>query len=569
MKRMALLLAVSLLMVSCSTTQQASDDPVVRAVHALGGPEVLRGVKTVWIKGTVRQWEPEQSRVPGGEMRHANDATFDSFIDVDKNFTRTDWVRKFAYPAPRTFTFTEIVTTDVGYVSGIDSNGRTRQSLDSDPPGHTMSGLRLAATQRELRRASALLLLDMYRNPAAVYNVPNETAGGISYRTVEYRVGPGVAAPAAPAPAGQPWCQGAYLPGPGTNFIGACPTPPVTAPFYLRVMFDPTTGLPARIRTLDYDNIWGDVTYDLVLADWKTFDGVRVATDRKYELNGRTVTEVKLTEAKMNAPVAAERFGIPAAFISAAPKPPTGPVPYQWVIRRQFIGTYLDSDVPSYDTRGSKGLQLVELAPGVQHQTGGSHHSLIVEMRDHLIVIDAPVSDWQANWVLDAARAKYPTKPVKYLVLTHHHMDHAGGLRAYLAQGATLVVGKGTGDHYRRVLAAPFTRNPDTKPKDLKGTEIIEVVDKRVFSDGSRQLELYQIEDPHAAGTLIAYLPEARLGYVTDIWSPGAGPLPDRLNPNMLALVVAIKKIGIQPARFAGGHGSTADYAPFAALEGK
>jgi glyoxylase-like metal-dependent hydrolase (beta-lactamase superfamily II) len=334
-------------------------------------------------------------------------------------------------------------------------------------------------------------------------------------------------------------------------------------------MFDSATGLPARIRSLDYDNIWGDVTYDLVLSDWKTFDGIRVATERKYELNGRTVAEVKVAEVRFNAPVASERFGIPAAFLAGAPKPATGPVPYQWVIRRQFIGFYLDSDVPSYDTRASKGLRFQELAPGVQHVVGGSHHALLVEMRDHLIVVDAPVSDWHSNWVLNEARAKYPTKPVKYLVLTHHHMDHAGGLRAYLAQGATLVVGKGTADHYRRVLAAPYTRNPDLKPKDLKGAEIIEVVDKRVFSDGSRQLEVYQIEDPHAAGTLIAYVPQARLGYVTDLWSPGAGPLPNKLNPNMLALVVAVKKIGIQPTRFAGGHGSSADYAPFAGLEGK
>ena len=289
------------------------------------------------------------------------------------------------------------------------------------------------------------------------------------------------------------------------------------------------------------------MTYDLVLSDWQTFDGVKVATTRKYELNGRPVMEIKVTEAKMNAPVAAERFGIPTAYITGAPKPATGALPYQWVLRRQFIGTYMDSDSPSYDTRASQGLRLVELAPGVQHQTGGTHHSLIAEMKDYLIVFDAPVSDAQSNWVLNAARAKYPGKPVKYLVLTHHHMDHAGGLRAYAAQGASLVVGKGAAEHYRRVLAAPATRNPDLPARDLKATEIIEVVDKRVFSDGSRQVEVYLIENPHADSMLIGYIPAARLGYVTDIWSPGAAPLPDKLNPNMAALVAGVKKAGITP----------------------
>src|SRR5262249_7409054 len=53
----------------------------------------------------------------------------------------------------------------------------------------------------------------------------------------------------------------------------------------LTVAFDPATGLPARVRTLDYDNIWGDVAYDLLLSDWQTVDGVKVAMTRKYELN--------------------------------------------------------------------------------------------------------------------------------------------------------------------------------------------------------------------------------------------------------------------------------------------
>ena len=48
-------------------------------------------------------------------------------------------------------------------------------------------------------------------------------------------------------------------------------------------------------------------------------------------------------------------------------------------------------------------------------------------MSDHLIVIDAPVTDAQSNWTIAAAQAKYPGKPIRYLVLTHHHMDHAGG----------------------------------------------------------------------------------------------------------------------------------------------
>jgi glyoxylase-like metal-dependent hydrolase (beta-lactamase superfamily II) len=158
---------------------------------------------------------------------------------------------------------------------------------------------------------------------------------------------------------------------------------------------------------------------------------------------------------------------------------------------------------------------------------------------------------------------------VKFLVLTHHHMDHAGGLRAYVGQGATLVVGKGAAEHYRRVLAAPATRSPDLPVRDLTRTEIIEVADKRVFSDGQREVHAYLLDNPHATATLIGYVPAARLGYVTDVWSPGAGPLPATINPALAALVAGVKKAGISPVKFAGGHGSTADYAPLAALAEK
>jgi glyoxylase-like metal-dependent hydrolase (beta-lactamase superfamily II) len=478
----------------------------------------------------VKFWEPEQSHVPGGEMRFANESNYELFTDVATRTTAIDWSRKFAYPAPRVFTFGEIVTPTVGYVSGIDSNGRTKQSMEAKPPAHNMSGLRLAAIQRELRRASPLLLLEMSKSPDRIVSVPDVTVGGATFPAVEYRA--------------------------AENQV-------------FTVLFDKATGLPARVRSMDYDNINGDVTFDLVLGNWKTFEGVKVATSRKYELNGRTVIDATVKSARPNASIATDRLEIPAAFKTGAPKPATGTVPYQWVLRRQFIGTYLDSDAPSYDTRASQGLRFNQVAPGVQHVVGGSHHALVVEMKDHLVVIDAPVNDAHSMFIIGEARAKYPNKPIKFLVLTHHHMDHAGGLRGFAAQGATLVVGKGAAAHYKKVLAMPFTRNPDFAPSDLGKTAIVEVDGKHVLSDGTRELHAYVVDNNgHADGLLIGYLPKERLGFSTDIWSPGA-PLGAKLTPGQDALVKTVKKHRLDPGKFAGGHGSTADYSTLAALEGK
>ena len=199
---------------------------------------------------------------------------------------------------------------------------------------------------------------------------------------------------------------------------------------------------------------------------------------------------------------------------------------------------------------------------------GGTHNNLLVEMSNYLVVFDAPVSDAQSLWVIDAAKQRFPGKPIRYVVMTHHHNDHSGGLRAFVADGATVVVGQGAAQHYRTVLSAPWTRNPDLKARDLSGAQIVEVADKYVLADGKREVIAYAMESPHAKSTLMGYIPDAKLGFVTDIWSPGP-PLPAKPNPGLMSVVNAVKKANIQPERFAGGHGSTADYASLARLAGQ
>jgi glyoxylase-like metal-dependent hydrolase (beta-lactamase superfamily II) len=510
---------------ACATTPH-EQTLVERALDAMGGRERLVAISTVSVKGTLKQWEPEQSEIPGGEMRFGNEGSFEALIDSARLSERVDYEKRFAYPAVRTYRYSEIVTPQAGYVLGADSTSRNAQDLKMTPPAHSMSSLRLAATQREQLRASATgLLTAMSANPSRVRPALDLVIGGVDYPTVSY---------------------GPFL-----------------------VAFDPKSGLPARVRTLDYDNIWGDVTYDAVYADWRDTVGVKFPMRLAYELNGRVVQEVQLTDVRLNTPVDPAKFEVPAALRVDAAPPATGKVPTQWVIRRQFIGVYLDSENPSYDTRAAKGLRFQPLAPGVFHVVGGTHNSLLVEMSDHLIVVDAPISDAQSLWVLNEAKQRFPGKPVRWLVLTHHHMDHAGGLRAYLAQGATLVVGEGSRAHFRRVLAAPIERNPDLPPHDFSQVPIVEVPESHVMRDArGRQVIAYAMANPHARGMLMAYVPDARLGFVADVWSPGP-PLPPKPNAALLSVVNTVNRAHLEPLRFAGGHGGIADYAPLAKLAGE
>jgi glyoxylase-like metal-dependent hydrolase (beta-lactamase superfamily II) len=521
MKRLfALFSAFALL--SCATGPSKEQQLVSKAVGALGGAQAIADIRTISYKGNQKQWEPEQSDVPGGEMRFANEAQIEGMADVQARVSRTDWVKNFAYPAPRTFTYSEIVSADAGYVIGVDSNGRNAESMKANPPAHSMSGYRLATSQREGRRGNiSSLLLAMLFNPEQV-------------------------TPAADI-------QGH----PAVSYQG------------LIVAFDPQTGLPARVRSLDYDNVWGDVNWDLVLSDWKQVGPIKVAMNRKVELNGRVVTDFTFTDLKFNQALDAKRLAIPPEVRAGAAKPATGNVPYQWVIRRQYIGTYLDSDNVSYDTKGSPGLRLQEIAPGVNHVVGGSHNSMIVEMSDFLVIFDAPVTDGQSAWVMKTVKEKFPGKPVRWVVLTHHHMDHTGGVRAMLGDGGTLVVGAPARAHFQKVLAAPMTRNPDLSPRSFAAIQIMEVTQSHVITDSrGRQVMMYVMDNPHAKGMMMGWVPDAKLGYVTDIWTPGP-PLPAKPNPGLMAVVNTVKAAGLQPERFAGGHGATADYASLTRLAGQ
>ncbi len=186
MKRSFAFLSASILL-ACATPQTKEQTLVNRAVDAMGGAERLAAINSVVAKGTQKQWEPEQSDMPGGEARFANETSWEIWQDRAQRASRTDIERRFVYPAPRTYKFSEIVMPDAGYVLGVDSTGRNAQSQKMNPPAHSMSGLRLAATQREgLRGTVSGLLLAMRTNPTQVRPALDMEVGNMAYPAAGY-----------------------------------------------------------------------------------------------------------------------------------------------------------------------------------------------------------------------------------------------------------------------------------------------------------------------------------------------------------------------------------------------
>ncbi len=507
--RYALLISAAVLLAvgQGPASAQSPGDLVKQAVDALGGADALRGVKTLVTKADAKHWEPGQSNSINGESRFLGDSTVTTSVDYankDGVSVRYDWDRDMKYPAVEKLKYSEIRYPTYGAV--IDDKGEAKP----------MSGIRMAANLREGGRGSPLLMLNALDFPQRVSAAEDQKLGSQTLPAIAYTNGP-------------------------TKYI---------------IMFDRATKLPAAVRTRDEDNIWGDANYDMILSDWQTYGGVKFAATRSYKLNDMEVQRLTYKEITPNAPIAPATFAIPEAVKAAGKPPATANVPYQWVIRRIFLGRFTDSDAIYFAPGGS--FKLVELAPNVQMVQGGGANNLIVNMKDGLAVFDAPTDEGQSRWVIDAAKAKYPGKPIKYLVLTHHHMDHTGGMRAFAAEGATVIVPAPDKAYFEQVIKAPHTLEPDAQQKAMKPATVQEVKDTFSLKDDTVEINLYNIPNPHVEGFLLAHVVKDNVLWVTDLISP-RGPITR--NPATVAVGEALRKYNITGATIAGGHGTTAKQA--------
>src|SRR5207244_12685261 len=113
-----------------------------------------------------------------------------------------------------------------------------------------------------------------------------------------------------------------------------------------------------------------------------------------------------------------------------------------------------------------------KLADGVYYLTGGSHHSLAIEMKDHSVLVDTPLNEERALAVIAKTKELIANKPIQYLVTTHHHWDHLGGIRTAIDEGATIVTHEINKAFIERVAKTPHTINPDRLSRSQKAVKI-------------------------------------------------------------------------------------------------
>jgi glyoxylase-like metal-dependent hydrolase (beta-lactamase superfamily II) len=204
-------------------------------------------------------------------------------------------------------------------------------------------------------------------------------------------------------------------------------------------------------------------------------------------------------------------------------------------------------------------IEVTELAPGLLLFGGGSHNSVIVEQRGGIVVIEAPLGDERSTAVMAEIHRRFPGNRITAVINTHAHFDHAGGLRAYAAEGVPVITQRRNAAYYRRAWAAPRTLKPDRLAKSKRVPELQGFAGKRALDDERNPIEVHEIRGSgHNDAFAIVYLPKDRVLVEGDAWTPtppGTRP-PDTVNPLWINLHDNIRRLGLDVERIAPLHGT-------------
>ena len=320
--------------------------------------------------------------------------------------------------------------------------------------------------------------------------------------------------------------------------------------------------------------VYGDMDYEMRYTKYKNFDGVMFPTlvhvhQGDPRLNpAHNYYEYTITDVKANVPVT--------------------PIEAPDVVRTAVA--------PPVRVESRK------LADGVWLLGGGTHNSALVEFKDFVAVVEAPQNEARSLAVIEEANRLAPNKLIKYVVNTHHHFDHAGGLRTYLSQGTTVITHESNKQYYLDIMFYPAPR--ELQPDRMALYSPMYMISRRpapietvasfaggpgggaakyVITDGDHILEMfhvqdmaYELEDPsyaqgnHSADMLMAYLPKEKILINADLYSPPAlGAPPPVATAGMRTLYQNMLKQKLDVALHAPIHGRVGTNEEFLKIIGK
>jgi len=300
-----------------------------------------------------------------------------------------------------------------------------------------------------------------------------------------------------------------------------------------------------RVVTWIPNPMMGDMQVEIRYSDYRDIGGgakfpyhIHAHQGDHPFIGGRNWLDLNIREAKANVPNAAQ--AVPANVRNAAAP---------------------QAQAPSRS-----------LAPGVWLIGGAGANSVAIDFRDFITVVEGPQDDARSNAVIREVHRLIPNKPIRYLVNTHHHWDHAGGIRTFAAEGATIVTHESNRDFYDKVVLAPQSRrlSPDRLSQfpfatTGPGPQRLETfADRYAISDGTQTVMVYHVDGlDHAADMAIAYIPSAKILINADMGPPAAGTQAANVNASAVALYNITKRLKLDVTQHVPIHGNPSSQADF------
>jgi glyoxylase-like metal-dependent hydrolase (beta-lactamase superfamily II) len=276
-----------------------------------------------------------------------------------------------------------------------------------------------------------------------------------------------------------------------------------------------------QISTWIDNPVLGDTLVETKFIDYKDFGGIQFPSQIVRTQGGHPVLDINVATAKANPNI---EIKVPQDLTKA----------------------------PAVNVASEK------ISEGVFYLTGGTHHSLAIDQTDHITIIEAPLNEERSLAVIAKAKELIPNKPIKYLINTHAHFDHAGGLRTFVDEGASIVTLKANKPYYEKVWATAHSIHPDRLEASKKAPNFVALTDKCSLADEKHPIEIHSIaNNGHNDAFVLAYLPNDKVLIEADAYTPLAvnALVPSTVNPYSANLYENIQKLNLNVEKIAALHG--------------
>jgi glyoxylase-like metal-dependent hydrolase (beta-lactamase superfamily II) len=392
--------------------------------------------------------------------------------------------------------------------SASRATGQTAPAQPGGMPGNVNQNITAAQTGWTQQLEIALTPWGFLKGAAAnKATVRSQRMNGRTYSVASYN-------PAPKAPSGQSYTVTAYI---------------------------DEENLIERVETRVEQPLLGDLLVENVYTGYQTFGTLKVPTRITQRRAGFPVFEATITSATANPeniaalltpPAPAGRAGgAGGAPAAAAPAGPPAP--------------------PSVETQ--------KLAEGLFRITGG-YVSIAADMGDHIVVLEGGQNEARGLAVISAAKAAIPGKPIRYVVNTHPHFDHSGGLAPFVAEGATILTHESNKAFIEKGFTNPRTLVGDNLAKSNRKANVDGVGDRRVLRGGTNLIELHYVRGlEHSGGMLVAYLPNQKILFSADFNVPGPNAAPGPVNPSFVTLQQNVDRLKFDYDSFITVHAPNPD----------